>query len=145
MKKKFNWLELILISSYVVIFTLIIIAYVLDSEPMNSPWLFVAIIWGVALVVLIPFTHLSIMRYLLPLKKSHVIILLKELQKEQRWNDGYTISCKIPILVFQFDNGARKILRVPFKVYKSVQCGDAGTLFYKEEKKHTFFIDFVHD
>lgn len=145
MKKRFNWLELILISSYVVIFVFIVIACALDHEPMNSPWLYGAIIWGVALAVLIPFTHLYTLRYLLPIKKSHVIVLLKTTQEEERWNDGYMISCKNPVLVFEFDNGVRKTLRVPHKVYKSVQCGEAGTLFYKEEKKYTFFIDFIYD
>lgn len=79
------------------------------------------------------------------IKKAMCIVLLKSTQEEERWNDGYMISCKNPVLVFEFDNGVRKTLRVPHKVYKSVQCGEAGTLFYKEEKKYTFFIDFIYD
>lgn len=113
---------------------------------MNKGYLqFIALVWGVALIVLIPLTYLRTLRNLLPLKKGRTISLLKGLQQGELWGDGYPLSCKYPVLAFQLDTGEQKVFRVSWKVYRSFQGGETGTLSYKENNKRTFYIGFSRD
>lgn len=145
MKKRFNWLGFILITCYLLVFIIVVLGCIVLQEPMKGLLGFIAILWGIALAALIPYTYLSTIRNLLPPKKEHTFIIQKCFQKREMWGDGYPLPYKVPILVFKFENGAQLAFHVSYKLYNSVQCGDTGTLIYKEGKRRTFFIDFMRD
>ena len=144
-KKRINWLGFIVISVYILVLILLIFAVFSAPNPRYSFWSFAAVIWVIPGCVLPYATYLFILRAVLSPTKERAIVLSKTSEDDERWNDGYTVTVKVPILVFQLDSGAQLTSRVSHKLYNSLQCGDTGILIYKKRKSEIFFIDFMRD
>lgn len=143
--KEMNRWVLISIIVYVLILILLIIAAFLSSDPKHSLWSFAAVVWAILGFLLPSYTHHYTLRSSLPTLKRRAVVCEKKFVSEETWFDGYKIY-QIPILIFQFENGNQLAFRVSHKRYKAFQCGETGTLVYKEGKDTAFFIDFiVHD
>lgn len=143
MKKKFNWLGWIFISLYILILIVLIVFCFYASGAIKAYLYFGVLIFGVSFVWLIPTTYLITLRFILPLEQSLATVYIKHIKTIESYTpaDGYSDDL-IPYIDFLLDDGTRKTCRMTAKKYRLLSSGDRGILYYKEQGKRTFFIDF---
>ena len=89
--------------------------------------------------------YIFLLRATLPPTKEHAVVLLKTSEDDEYFQNGYSITTKEPVIVFQLDSGRQMKSRVSHRLYEALRVGDTGTLILKTNKKGTYFIDFVRD
>ena len=143
--KELNCWVVISIIVYVLILILLVIAAFLSSDPKHSLWSFAAVVWAILGFLLPKNTYLYTLRASLPTLREHAVVYAKNYITKRYSCDGMK-TLKFPVITFQFENGKILAFRVSNKDYRTFQCGETGTLVYKEGKGKAFFIDFiVHD
>ena len=145
LKKRFNWLKTIVIIIYFLILLLLIVGILLSPNPRYSFWSLATVFWVISGCVLPYAAYIFLLRATLPPTKEHAVVLLKTSEDDELFQDGYSITTKEPVIVFQLDSGRQMKSCVSHKLYKALRVGDAGTLLLKKNKKGTYFIDFVRD
>ncbi len=142
MKKKFNLLGWIFVLIYILIVILIIFLGKILSQPIKDYLYFGVFVFLICFIWLIPLTYLNTLRFILPLKKGHSVVLSKPIQYQKWWMNTYSTYIPILFVNFLLDDGTRKSCRMTAKKYRLLSSGDRGNLYYKEQGRRTFFIDF---
>ena len=146
MKKRFNWLGLLIIVIYAGVFVFCIVKAIIGDP---DTWVSIALFWGVLGGLLAYFGWSYSQQHSLKETKEHAVLISRTTKTEQHWRNGHSVTDSIPVLVFALQDGRHMAFesksRLALKLYNVLRCGDSGTLTFKKGKKHIYFIDFVRD
>ena len=147
MKKVFNWLGIVIIVVYIL---LVIFGFIfgrqLDANNniaiRNIIYSFTALLI-IAAFALFPFFYDWSLGKLLPCYKSEAILVFKQ-TSVSHWQEpnGADFTTNHYNIAFDLADGSRRVFKVNEKQWNMLLQGEQGILTYKEQGKHTYFIDF---
>ena len=145
MKKRFNWLGLLIIVTYAGVFVFCIVKAILHT----GIWISIATACGLLGAMFLPLGWGYAQQHSLKEIKEHAVLISRTTKTERHWRNGHPVTDIIPVLVFALQDGKQLTIEsknIMFsKLHNALRCGDSGTLTYKKGKKHIYFIDFVRD
>ena len=149
-KKYHNWLGWILILLYIGIFFILIIIGLymnkIGNIPIRNIFYSATTFWFIIFFIISPVTLNKTLYKLLPINTAYATLISKhEEGRHAYFSNGTTTTTIKCFLTFELNNGERKVFNVKTNDFNSFIEYETGTLTYKEQGKHIYFVKFEPD
>lgn len=145
MKKKFNWLGWLIIISYFAIAIAIFCLGICLKDSFQN-WEFLCAAGPVMLVVcpaMLPAWYDWGLGRILPVQRSNATVKYVTVTQRPYMAGGVRHQGKVRHhILFELQNGDRLVFFVREDKFYTMLMGESGILTYKEQGKHTYFINF---
>ena len=91
----------------------------------------------------IPYIYYLTLGVLLPVKQERASAIFKHTRVSRTVQEGgSTTTTTRQYITFELPDGSRKVFKVSTPQYYTILEAERGLLTYKEQGKHTYFVDF---
>ena len=150
MGKQFNWLGWLIVIVYTTIFVTLCclgtcfarVELVFGRNISYS----IAALMLIAGSAMLPIWYDWALGKLLPSQKTMATVILKDNSVSRVYDaEGPTRAFIKHFVTFEIPGGNRLVFKVQTYTFNAILVGESGTLTYKMQGKHTYFIAFVAD
>ena len=146
MKKVFNWLGWLIVGLFVFFDLLLFFIGVILMKNGNEFGVYTiscSLILVIVGAALLPIWYNWALGKLLPIQQDMATVILKETSVSHSQDaTGPELTIIKKFITFELLNGDRLCFKIAIDKYYTILIGECGTLTYKMQGKHTYFIDF---